>query len=283
MIDTPATGEHPLVSGLPTPPVIEATARTDVGLRRQVNEDAMLAEHPVYIVADGMGGHDAGDLASRAAVAAFQGLPGIAGNLGVADVDAAIDAARAAVAAVAVGTERGAGCTLTGAVMIEHEGAPHWYVVNIGDSRVYQFSSAGLTQITDDHSLHAELAAAGRAEAAETPRNVITRALGSDDTRHDGWLLPVVTGSRMLMCSDGLTTELDDEEIRAVLAVGGRSEAVADELVRRALEAGGRDNVTAIVVDTISSGSAGTGPIELVGDDEADTLETIEVTRPVRS
>lgn len=283
MIDTPATGEHPLVSGLPTPPVIEATARTDVGLRRQVNEDAMLAEHPVYIVADGMGGHDAGDLASRAAVEAFQGLAGAARRLSVADVDAAIDAARAAVAAVAVGTERGAGCTLTGAVMIEQEGAPHWYVFNIGDSRVYQFSSAGLTQITDDHSLHAELAAAGRAEAAETPRNVITRALGSDDTRHDGWLLPVVTGSRMLMCSDGLTTELDDEEIRAVLTVGGRAEAVADELVRRALEAGGRDNVTVIVVDTISSGSAGTGPIELVGDDEADTLETVEVTRPVRS
>lgn len=277
-------GKHALASGIPTPPVIEATARTDVGLRRQVNEDSVLAEHPVYVVADGMGGHEAGDLASTAAIDAFAELLERDHALVVTDVDAAIESARAAVDAVALGTERGAGCTLTGAVMIEHEGAPYWYVFNIGDSRVYQHSGAGLAQITDDHSLHAELAAAGRAEAAETPRNVITRALGSDDSRHDGWLLPLATGARLLMCSDGLTTELDDEEIRAVLTVGGRSEAVADELVRRAREAGGRDNITVIVVDTVSSGSAGTGSLETVdgGSGAEDTQETIEVTRPVR-
>lgn len=283
MIERRLPGKHALLSGSPTPPVIESTARTDVGLRRQVNEDSLLAEHPVYIVADGMGGHEAGDLASQAAIGAFQALLGIDHPLDIRDVDATIDAARDAVDAVAADTERGAGCTLTGAVMIEHEEAPYWYVFNIGDSRVYQHSGAGLAQVTSDHSLHAELAAAGRAEAADTPRNVITRALGSDDSRHDGWLLPVTTGARLLMCSDGLTTEVDDEAIRAVLMVGGRSEAVADELVRRALESGGHDNITVIVVDTVSSGSAGTGSLDAVGDsDDEETQETLEVTRPVR-
>lgn len=281
-----AGGRHGrLESGMPTPPVIEATARTHVGMRRQVNEDSAIAEHPVYVVADGMGGHEAGDRASAAAIGAFAELAALGRTLGVADVDAAITAARGAVDTVAFGTERGAGCTLTGVVLIEHEAAPHWYVLNIGDSRVYQLTGTALSQLTDDHSLQAELAAAGRAEAAETPRNVITRALGSEDSRHDGWLIPVRTGTRLLVCSDGLTTELADEELRAVLTVGGRSEAVADELVRRACEAGGRDNITVIVVDTVSAGSAGTGPFDVVEqtDDEGeDTQETIEVTRPVR-
>lgn len=273
-------------AGLPADPVIDAIARTHVGMRRQVNEDAVLAELPVFIVADGMGGHEAGDLASAAAISAFAGLSRTEGTLSVADVDEAIDAARAAVDAVAATTERGAGCTLTGAVLIHHEGKPYWYVINIGDSRVYQHSGTVLRQITDDHSLHAELLAAGRAEAAaNTPRNVITRALGSDDSRHDGWLLPVSTGGRLLVCSDGLTTELDDEEIRAVLTVGGRPEAVADELVRRACEAGGSDNITVIVADTVSSGTESTGPLDVIGvtsSDSDDTQETIEITRPVR-
>lgn len=275
---------HP-VAVASTPPVIEATARTDVGLRRHVNEDALLAEHPVYLVADGMGGHDAGDLASAAAIGAFDELQGRGLALTIADVESAIGAARTAVDAVAQGTERGAGCTLTGAILIDYEGEPLWYVLNIGDSRVYQHSGSGMTQITDDHSLHAELEAAGSADAAHTPRNVITRALGSEDARHDGWLLPLRTGARLLVCSDGLTSEVPDEEIRAVLTVGGRSEPVAEELVRRALEHGGRDNVSVIVVDTVSAGSAGTGPIRAIGadaDDEEDTQETIEVTRPVK-
>lgn len=271
------------VSGFDAP-AIEAAARTDVGVHRRVNEDSIFAEHGIYIVADGMGGHEAGDLAS---VAAIQPFVALANEPDVPDfrvVEATIELARNAVDAVSLQTERGAGCTLTGVVLIEHEGAPHWYVLNVGDSRVYLHRGAQLTQLTADHSLHAELLAEGRAEAEHTPRNVITRALGSDDSRHDAWLLPVHTGTRLLVCSDGLTTEVTDDELRAVLTVGGRPEAVADELIRLARAGGGRDNISAIVIDTLSAGSAempGTAAAFDASED-VDTAETLEVTRPVR-
>ena len=265
-------------------PAIEAAARTDVGVHRRVKEDSVGAEHGVYIVADGMGGHEAGDLASAAAIQPFAALADEAGIPDFRVVEATIELARNAVDAVSLQTERGAGCTLTGVVLIQHEGAPHWYVLNVGDSRVYLHRGAQLTQLTADHSLHAELLAEGRAEAEHTPRNVITRALGSDDSRHDAWLLPVHTGTRLLVCSDGLTTEVPDDELRAVLTVGGRPEAVADELIRLARAGGGRDNISAIVIDTLSAGSA-----ELPGtatafdaSEDVDTAETLEVTRPVR-
>lgn len=265
-------------------PAIEAAARTDVGVHRRVNEDSVFADHGIYIVADGMGGHEAGDLASAAAIQPFAALADEAGIPDFRVVEATIELARNAVDAVSLQTERGAGCTLTGVVLIQHEGAPHWYVLNVGDSRVYLHRGAQLTQLTADHSLHAELLAEGRAEAEHTPRNVITRALGSDDSRHDAWLLPVHTGTRLLVCSDGLTTEVPDDELRAVLTVGGRPEAVADELIRLARAGGGRDNISAIVIDTLSAGSA-----ELPGtatafdaSEDVDTAETLEVTRPVR-
>jgi protein phosphatase len=263
------------------PVVIEAAARSDVGVRRSVNEDSLLAQEPVFIVADGMGGHEAGDRASAAAIEAFAELAATGSAASIDDVSTALHAARAAVDAVAHGTERGAGCTLTGAVLVEHRGEPHWYELNIGDSRVYQHRGAALAQVTVDHSLQAELEAAGDAAAASTPRNVITRALGSDDSRHDAWLVPVRTGTRLLICSDGLTTELEDEELRAVLTVGGRAESVAEELVRRACQAGGRDNVSVIIVDTVAGVVSPAASLEESADVEGDD-ETIEVTRPVR-
>lgn len=266
------------------PPVIEAAARTDVGMHRRVNEDTVFAERGVYIVADGMGGHEAGDLASEAAIQPFLALAAESATPRFQTVEATIERARNAVDAVSLQTQRGAGCTLTGVVLIEHEGSPFWYVLNIGDSRVYLHRGAHLTQLTVDHSLHAELLAEGRAEAAHTPRNVITRALGSDDSRHDAWLLPVHTGTRLLVCSDGLTTEIPDDELRAVLTVGGRPETVADELIRLACGAGGRDNISVIIVDTVSAGSAEVQDHDSVFDasEDVDTAETLEVTRPVR-
>lgn len=260
--------------------VLESSARTHVGMVRSVNEDSVLAQRPVYFVADGMGGHDAGDVASRVAIEALSTLVDTTVQLAVVDVDAAIEVARARVCAIAEQTERGAGCTLTGVALVEHEGQTCWYVVNIGDSRVYEHSGSTLTQVTRDHSLRAELYAAGNANAAQAPRNVITRALGSDDSRHDAWLIPVTTGARLLLCSDGLTTELDDEAIRAVLTVGGRPESVADELVRLACAAGGRDNVSVVIVDTVTGGSANGAQSDDAFAATAD--DTIEVTRPVR-
>ncbi|MBN9612532.1 MAG: serine/threonine-protein phosphatase, partial [Actinobacteria bacterium] len=239
-------GLHAHGLGLDDRVTLDAAARSDVGRRRKVNEDSVLAGKRVFLVADGMGGHEAGDRASAAAVQAFAELATIDRGLTADEVLASLDDARAAVAAVARGTERGAGCTLTGVALIEHEGLPHWYVLNVGDSRVYQHSGLSLLQLTVDHSLQAEQAEAGAPGAASIPRNVITRALGSDDDRHDAWLLPVRQGMRLLLCSDGLTTELSDEQISAVLAVGGRAGSVADELIRFACEAGGRDNVSVV-------------------------------------
>ncbi|MHA3724144.1 PP2C family protein-serine/threonine phosphatase [Leucobacter sp. HY1910] len=260
--------------------VLESAAHSHVGMVRTVNEDSVLAERPVFFVSDGMGGHEAGDLASQAAIGALRPLAGTTANLVPADVDAAIEVARARVLAIAEQTERGAGCTLTGVALVEHEGEPCWYVANIGDSRVYEHTGSTLTQVTRDHSLQAELYAAGNANAAQAPRNVITRALGSEDSRHDAWLIPVTTGARLLLCSDGLTTELDDEAIRAVLTVGGRPEAVADELVRLACQAGGRDNVSVVIVDTVT----GSDPSSTGEDDPfaSTSDDTLEVTRPVR-
>ena len=263
--------------------VIEAAAKSDVGMKRTVNEDSYLAATPVFIVADGMGGHSAGDLASAAAVAAFARLPEAGAMLSIEQVEAAIDDARRAVDLVAVGAERGAGCTLTGAVLVEHRGEPYWYVLNVGDSRVYQHRGSSLGQITHDHSLHAELLAAGHEDAATTPRNVITRALGSDDARHDGWLLPVREGTRLLICSDGLTTELDDDELRTVMSAGGSIGQIADEMVRLACEAGGRDNVTVVIVEAVAGGVTG-DPVsfETLTDEDDWAESTLENTRPVQ-
>ena len=236
---------------------LSSAMRTDAGQKRAVNEDSALAVSPCFLVADGMGGHEAGDLASQAAIGAFAEAIPAGAQPSVRDVAEALDSARAAVARVASGRLHGAGCTLTGVVLVEHDDAPHWLVLNIGDSRVYLHRGSELHQLTQDHSLREEILLGGGVVQGELPgRNVITRALGSADTTADTWLLPVETGARLLICSDGLTTELADAELRATLTMGGQAEAVAEELVRRANEAGGRDNITVVVVDTVSGGRA---------------------------
>ena len=252
-------------------------ARTDRGKRREINEDALFAADPCFIVADGMGGHEKGDAASKAAISAFSEEFTAPGEATVQRIERALDEARRRVHEVAAVTQRGAGCTLAGAIRIEHQGVPHWYVLNVGDSRVYLQRGNSLRQLTIDHSLRSELLAGGDQQGATTPRNIITRALGSDDDRHDAWLLPVETGSRLLICTDGLSSEVSDEQIEAVLAVGGRAESVVDELLRRALDAGGRDNITIILTDVVAGG------IEMasLADAQDDTDDmTLEITRP---
>lgn len=234
-------------------------AHTDAGRRRAVNEDALLAEFPVYLVADGMGGHDAGDRASAAVVAAFRPLVGRS-DLTVDDVTRAIEAAHAAVAAIATRTTRGAGSTLTAVVAVRHDRVQRWLVVNIGDSRAYRLVGDRLEQVTIDHSVAQEMVDAGRlarADMAAFPgRNVITRAVGGERSSADYWLLPIVTGERLLLCSDGLSSELSDEAIRAGLTLGGAPGRTAKSLVAQAVSLGGRDNITAIVVDVIAGGAS---------------------------
>ncbi len=252
-------------------------ARTDRGKRREINEDALFAADPCFVVADGMGGHEKGDAASKAAISAFSEEFTAPGEATAQQIERALDEARARVDQVAAGTQRGAGCTLTGAVRIAHQGLPHWYVLNVGDSRVYLQRGNTLRQLTADHSLRTERIADGDRTGASTPRNIITRALGSDDDRHDAWLLPIETGSRLLICSDGLSTEVSDDQIEAVLAVGGRTETVVDELLRLALTAGGRDNITLIVVDVVAGGIEMASMSE--AHDDTDGM-TLEITRP---
>ena len=259
-------------------PELRYAMRTDPGRRREVNEDAGLAQPPLFIVADGMGGHEAGDLASRAAIDAFEGRIHLGADTTVAEVSDALEAARVAVDGVAAGRERGAGCTITGAALVEVDDAPHWLVINVGDSRVYVLRGSELTQITIDHSLRAEMRADGHADSQLPGRNIITRALGSADSTADSWLIPVETGSRLLICSDGLTTEVDDEELRAALLMGGDPESVADELVRRANDAGGRDNVTVVIVDILSGGATWLRGRGETLDTEDDTL-TVTIPR----
>ena len=232
---------------------------SDVGRKREVNEDSVLVASPVFIVADGMGGYEAGDLASAAVVDAFRPLAG-AGFGTLAGIRDSLVSADAGVAVVADSTRRGAGSTVAGAVLIEHEGEPHWLVFNVGDSRVYRHYGSELEQLTIDHSLGQELVDRGEMRqedlATFSQRNVITRAIGAADSTADSWLVPVTNGERLLICSDGLSSELDDESIRATLTMGGAPESVVNALVQRANLAGGRDNISVLVIDVISGGGA---------------------------
>lgn len=237
--------------------VLNVAALTDVGLRREINEDAMLAQSPVFLVADGMGGHDAGDKASAAVVEAFAPLAGH--PVSMEEIGAALARANERVSAISAQHARGAGSTVAAVALVEHESAPHWLVFNVGDSRVYRHRGSSLEQLTVDHSLGQELVDAGELRpenlADFSQRNVITRAVGAADSIADSWLVPVVDGERLLICSDGLSGEISDESIRATLTMCGRPETATEALVRRAKEAGGRDNISVIVIDVVAGGA----------------------------
>jgi len=225
---------------------------THVGMRRTVNEDSVFASFPVFVVADGMGGHAAGDVASALAVEAFRSLKGRT-LADVECVEAAVEHAFEQVSARAADEEIG-GTTLSGSVLVDVSGVAHWLVLNIGDSRTYLYEQGSLEQVTIDHSVVQELVETGalrRADARRHPhRNVITRALGAGERQPaDAWLRPAERGQRLLVCSDGLTGEVDDAEIAEILGDVASPAAAAALLLRRALDAGAPDNVSIVVVD----------------------------------
>lgn len=237
---------------------LSVAALSDPGLKRPINEDSFLADGPAFVVADGMGGYDCGELASAAVIDAFrQRLVGDQWGE-FSEVQSALLDADDRVAEIAAGTARGAGSTATGAVLVNYQGRPYWLVFNVGDSRVYRHLGIELEQLTVDHSLGRELVDAGEMAqedlATFKERNVITRAIGANDSLADSWLVPVVNGERLLLCSDGLHGEVDDESIRATLTMSGRPEAAVQVLVDRAKAHGGRDNITVIVIDVVSGG-----------------------------
>jgi PPM family protein phosphatase len=224
---------------------------TSTGRVRRVNEDSYLALPPLYAVADGMGGHGAGDVASRLAIEELVKcvIPGRA-----LDAETVLAALRDANRVIIERDEaNGMGTTITGLAGVDTASGTQLMVFNVGDSRVYRLAAGHLDQMSVDHSEVQELVRAGAltAEQARTHprRNIVTRALGSDTVlRADHWLLPAIAGDRYLLCSDGLFGELLDEEIRELLATGDPQWA-ATSLVEAADVAGGRDNTTAIVVD----------------------------------
>jgi len=231
-------------------------AATDTGAVREVNEDCMTAARGIAAVADGMGGHAAGDVASHLAVARLEHLQDAKTALNPDDLLAAIvDANGDILDSVASDRARdGMGTTLCGVGVVCVGGVDHWIVFNVGDSRVYRLNDDVLTQVTVDHSEVQELVAAGllsREEARVDPRrNVVTRSLGTDPApQADVWVFPPTPGERFLVCSDGLTLEIDDEQIAAVMRSEPDAQRAADALVAAAVSAGGRDNVTAVVVD----------------------------------
>ncbi|WP_425843914.1 PP2C family protein-serine/threonine phosphatase [Agrococcus sp. TSP3-2-1] len=227
-------------------------ATTHPGMRRSVNEDSVFASFPVFVVADGMGGHASGDVASALAIEAFRGLKGRT-LADVECVETAVEHAFESVHANAVG-ERAGGSTLSGTVLVDVDGVAHWLILNVGDSRTYLYEQGRLEQVTVDHSMVQEMVETGalrRADARRHPnRNVITRALGAGERQPaDVWLRPAERGQRLVVCSDGLTGEVDDHEIAELLGDVSSPAAVAALLLRRALDAGAPDNVTVVVVD----------------------------------
>ena len=226
------------------------------GRVRSANEDSMFASASLFVVADGMGGHAAGEVASRLAVEEFRPLSELPA-ITVEDVRETVGRAndRILLAAQEVG-RAGMGTTLTGMAVVVADGWTQWAVFNVGDSRTYRFADGHLVQLTVDHSEVQELVDAGQItpdEAARHPlRNVVTRSLGlSPAPVPDIWVMPPAPGERFLLCSDGLTRELSNDTIRGVLQHHPQSQDAAGTLVADAVEAGGRDNVTAVVVDLV--------------------------------
>ena len=259
---------------------------TDRGLRRELNEDSFIASDPVFAVADGMGGHEAGEIASGMCVRALAAMPQLAS--GERSVTAAVlqQYLLRADSSIREVTGARAGTTLTGAVVVEQMGMPYWLVVNIGDSRTYRLSQGNFAQVSVDHSEVQELVDAGEItpeQATVHPRrHVVTRALGTgDETEADYWLLPVEEGDRILICSDGLNAELTDEHIHRILSTVGHPQDAVDALIQAALRNGGRDNITVIVVDAKNlmndAGMATTAPRPSAGAEEEVTLPRAQI------
>jgi protein phosphatase len=229
---------------------LDWAAASDPGRVRSNNQDAAVAEEGLFAVADGMGGHAAGEVASRVAVEALRAHvgDGLAQAVRTANQVVLDEAAQDAAL-------RGMGTTVCAMALVEAD-PPQVVVANVGDSRGYLFRDGELQQLTLDHNLVAELEREGRItheEALVHPRrNIVTRVLGNDpDVEVDEFPIDVFRGDRFLLCSDGLFNEVDDAAIAGVLARRDDPQATADQLVRLANEGGGRDNITVVVVDVV--------------------------------
>ena len=228
-------------------------AKTDQGLVRELNEDTFGYKGGLFVVADGMGGHCAGEVASAIAVETVLAL-----DLGTTASNIATDLSQAVIKAnqaILLKAEEnpeflGMGTTIVILQLQEKQA----YFTHVGDSRIYHLTAGNLAQLTIDHSLVAELVKNGglsKAEASSHPqRNVLTRALGTkDELELEVNSVAIKPGDKFLLCSDGLTSTVNEKVIAELLAAATDPQEIAAELVTAANQSGGNDNITAIVIE----------------------------------
>lgn len=228
-------------------------ATTHTGRRREVNQDAVLASFPLFAVADGMGGHIGGEIASASTVDRLRAVVET-GPVSAKTIEKALGRAVKDIASHPETTDDGTGTTLTGVYLDPTTEPATWVTLNIGDSRVYLFRDDDVVQVTTDHSVVQELVASGRLSPEEAENhpygNVITRAVGpSESVTPDYVRLDIVDGDRFVVCSDGLTKELTDFGIHHFLSQHEDPAGAVEAMLDAALENGGRDNITIIVVN----------------------------------
>ncbi len=249
-------------------------AATHVGMLRQQNEDAFIAQDDLFVVADGMGGHNAGEVASALAIDSMK-RAAVGGFSSQESVVAGVNAANAAIHAASGGQsdQRGMGTTLAAVIPLPaHGDEPQRMVVtNVGDSRVYLWRAGELKQVSVDHSYVQELLSEGLVTAEEARvhprRNIVTRALGIEgDVNADVWVVPMLVGDRYVVCSDGLVDEVDDAELAGIVGGNHSAQTVAQQLVDAANSNGGRDNITVVVVDVADDTIAVESPATIPSD-----------------
>ncbi len=236
---------------------LEIGSASVVGQVRSGNEDSVLVADGLAAVADGMGGHRAGEVASADAVEALSELEG---NRSLDELVRTVHWANRRISerAAADPDLRGMGTTVCVVALVRRDDRDQLAVLNVGDSRIYMLTDEGFRQLSEDHSLVESLVRDGQIteeEALTHPqRNVLTRALGVEPVvAVDAWLLEPVQGDRLILCSDGLTNEVDDGRIEEVLADRDPPELTAQRLASEADAAGGRDNTSVVVVDVVES------------------------------
>ena len=230
-------------------------ARSDVGCIRSHNEDSYLVQPPLFCVCDGMGGHAAGEVASSIAVETISKMAPSSADPAL--LASAVEAANAAIIEAAQNGEGkpGMGCTAT----VAYIDGTTLAIAHVGDSRAYLLHDGTLIRVTRDHSYVEELVDAGEITADEARthpnRSVITRALGSDPSMYaDHFQINVEEGDRLILCSDGLSSMIQDSEIESISVQSATAQICTDNLVDAALAAGGSDNVTVVAVDIVDDG-----------------------------
>ena len=229
--------------------VAEHFERTDTGRQRRGNEDAYFARSPLFAVADGVGGAQAGEVASQLAVEVLEkGLPEGAGSIEERLI-ARVEEANSRIAELAQADERRAGMSTT--LTLAYVGEEEVAVVHVGDSRLYRLRDGAFERLTDDHTLVDELVRSGKLtqqEAEQHPqRSIITRALGSEGIEADSRTWPARDGDVYLICSDGLTGMVDEARVGELVAAAPSLSAAARTLIDAANDAGGRDNITVVL------------------------------------